>query len=186
MICVGGVCVPYTGVIAIAALALRWLAQKLADRDMLPQWIADKLQLAKASKKSVESSDAAATTAATAGTATTTKTSKIHVLEDEDDFTMATAATTSTDQYVVAKFTATWCKPCHRIQPVYAELSGMHKGTFFTVDVDDFDELASKYKVSMMPTFIILHDQQVKSTYAGSDEAQLRTFFRESGIPLDQ
>jgi hypothetical protein len=45
--------------------------------------------------------------------------------------------------------------------------------------VDDFDEIASKYKVAMMPTFLVVQGDEVLGTYSGSNEDQLQAFLKE-------
>ena len=77
-----------------------------------------------------------------------------------------------------------WCQPCKRIQPFFDQCSSQYAkdesiGAFFTIDVDDFDEIASKYKVAMMPTFLVVQGDQVLGTYAGSSEPQLEQFLKE-------
>ena len=85
---------------------------------------------------------------------------------------------------LVCKFTATWCKPCHRIQPIYEGISsGYNENSnihFLTIDVDDFADISSDYKVAMMPTFLVLQGSDIKATYRGSDDAALRTFIKEN------
>lgn len=74
-----------------------------------------------------------------------------------------------------------WCKPCKKIQPLFEQLSAQYgeKASFLTVDVDDFDAISSKYKVAMMPTFLVVQKDQVLGTYRGSGEPQLETFLKE-------
>jgi thioredoxin 1 len=60
-----------------------------------------------------------------------------------------------TNKYVVVDFYATWCGPCKKIAPRLQELSESHRDVkFVKVDVDKQEELASKYRVSAMPTFL--------------------------------
>lgn len=74
-----------------------------------------------------------------------------------------------------------WCKPCHSIQPFYETLSSHYstEAKFWKIDVDDFDEIASQFSVSMMPTFMALQGENVLGSYSGSNEAELQKFLKE-------
>jgi thioredoxin 1 len=75
-----------------------------------------------------------------------------------------------------------WCKPCKKIQPFYERLSAQYRDkalSFLTVDVDDFDAISTKYKVGMMPTFLVLQNDEVLGTLRGSGEPQLESFLKE-------
>ena len=59
------------------------------------------------------------------------------------------------DKLVVVDFTATWCPPCQRIAPMFAELA-VQKADFATlvkVDVDENEETGQACGVEAMPTF---------------------------------
>jgi thioredoxin 1 len=51
-------------------------------------------------------------------------------------------------------FTATWCGPCKAFKPVMNEVAGEGYSIQF-VDVDQNQELASKYGVRSVPTTVI-------------------------------
>jgi thiol-disulfide isomerase/thioredoxin len=83
------------------------------------------------------------------------------------------------------KFTASWCKPCHNIQPYYQKKCEEYpQHNFLLLDVDELDTIAAKYKVAMMPTFLILQDNDgavtVTATYRGSNEFELDAFLKEN------
>jgi len=64
---------------------------------------------------------------------------------------------------------------------LYEQLSAQYKdtATFLTIDVDDFADISSKYKIAMMPTFLVLQNDQVLGSYLGSGVPQLESFLSE-------
>ncbi|KAL2170596.1 hypothetical protein VTG60DRAFT_4609 [Thermothelomyces hinnuleus] len=73
---------------------------------------------------------------------------------------------TSTHKYVIIDFTAQWCPPCKAIAPLFHKLAGEYARTgalaFARVDVDEASEVAAKFGISAMPTFLFLVDGEAK------------------------
>jgi thiol-disulfide isomerase/thioredoxin len=82
-------------------------------------------------------------------------------------------------------FCFSWCTPCHKIQPYYQRISSLYaeSASFLTIDVDDFDGIAGKYNVAMMPTFLVVQGDRVLGTYRGSSEPELESFLRSQLAP---
>lgn len=76
---------------------------------------------------------------------------------------------------VLVDFYADWCGPCKMIAPVLEELAAEFDGRakICKVDVDNNDELASKYGIRSIPTLIIFKNGQEaeKSVGFSSKEA---------------
>jgi len=54
-------------------------------------------------------------------------------------------------------FSATWCKPCQEAKPKVEELR--QQGMKVTeIDIDQYPELAREYRITQVPTFIVLED----------------------------
>jgi len=158
--------VPYTAVIPIIVLALKWVVVKLVHLGLLPKAVGDALHVSQ-----VEQSSQSGETIEAKGPST------VKTLKSQDEFENLLK---DAKQKVVCKFTASWCKPCHRIQPVYEALSSHYEDAkFLTVDVDDYDGIASKYSVSMMPTFVVVKGDQVLGKYSGSNDGELHRFLKE-------
>ena len=62
--------------------------------------------------------------------------------------------------FYVIDFAAKHCGPCRTMLPVIAALEAEYDGRvkFFTVDVDDEPQLAQRYLVRSMPTFVVFRD----------------------------
>ncbi|KAK3944363.1 thioredoxin-like protein [Diplogelasinospora grovesii] len=65
-------------------------------------------------------------------------------------------------KYVVVDFWAEWCPPCKAMAPMFANLSKSHgregQLAFAKIDVDKTPEVAKKYGITAMPSFLFLHD----------------------------
>lgn len=61
---------------------------------------------------------------------------------------------------VLVDFSAPWCAPCKRLEPLLEQLSRdwESKVTFVKVNVDESPELAMKYQVMSVPTVIMFHE----------------------------
>jgi len=55
-------------------------------------------------------------------------------------------------------FTADWCQPCKNIKPIIKEINREKVGLkFHMIDADIEQELAKKFKIQSLPTFIIIN-----------------------------
>lgn len=75
---------------------------------------------------------------------------------------------------VVIDFFAAWCGPCKGIAPKLEVLEKEFPNiTILKVDVDDSEELAGAYDVSVLPTFLFLHNGAPVARIEGANLAQL-------------
>jgi thioredoxin 1 len=82
----------------------------------------------------------------------------------------------SDDKLIVVDFSASWCMPCKMIAPVFEEMASEFaaSATFMKVDVDEIPEIASRYQVMAMPTFLFIKNGQVVSRFSGASVEKLR------------
>ena len=82
---------------------------------------------------------------------------------------------------VVVDFTASWCGPCQRIAPKYAELAEEYAddALLVKVDVDENAELAARMGVQVLPTFVVLRDGEEVAKMSGADPAKLEALVKE-------
>ena len=71
---------------------------------------------------------------------------------------------------IVVDFWAEWCGPCRMVGPVVEELAGDYEGkvNFVKVNVDQANELASKYNVFSIPTLILLNRGEIIAQQVGA------------------
>lgn len=66
-------------------------------------------------------------------------------------------------------FTADWCGPCKKVRPIVEELSRDQSDVKFQIiDVDSEGELARKFEVKSIPTFILIEDGQEVNRFTGA------------------
>ncbi len=71
---------------------------------------------------------------------------------------------------VFVDFWAEWCGPCRMVSPVIEELAGEYAGkvNFVKVNVDENNELASKYNVFSIPTLALFNKGQIVAQQVGA------------------
>lgn len=83
----------------------------------------------------------------------------------------------------VVRFSATWCGPCIRMKPIYAEVAEEigASAKFTEVDIDHAPEIAGAYGVRSVPTTIVFKDgEPVDSVLGLVPKSQLTDLVRKS------
>lgn len=76
-------------------------------------------------------------------------------------------------------FNAVWCGPCKMLSPVLSKISDEYEGKvdFYSVDVDENQDLAVKYGISSIPALVLLKDgKEVNRQIGFVPEPQLKGF----------
>ncbi len=86
------------------------------------------------------------------------------------------ASVLSANKPVIVDFWAPWCGPCKVMSPIVEELAGEVDDVIVgKVNVDENSEIAQKYNILSIPTFIIFKNGQVVEQFSGSmSKEQLR------------
>ncbi len=70
---------------------------------------------------------------------------------------------------VLVDFSATWCGPCKKLEPVVEEIAGDYDGRLkvVKVDVDRAPNTAAKFAVLSVPTLLLFNEGQVRDQVTG-------------------
>ncbi|CUM65524.1 uncharacterized protein PRCAT00003170001 [Priceomyces carsonii] len=82
------------------------------------------------------------------------------------------------NNFFVANFTAVWCPPCQAVKPVIDQLFADENGSyskigFARVDLDSSPDIASRYRVASIPTFIFFEKGKETSRINGANIAEV-------------
>jgi thioredoxin 1 len=73
------------------------------------------------------------------------------------------------DGLVLVDFSAAWCGPCKKLEPIVHELAGDYDGRLkvVKVDVDQARAAAARFGVMSVPTMVLMHNGTVKDQVIG-------------------
>lgn len=86
------------------------------------------------------------------------------------------------DKPVLVDFWAAWCGPCQMVGPLVEQLSEEMSGIkFVKVNIDEEPELAARYQVESIPTFLLMKSGTVVKREIGALPKQaLKQMLEES------
>ena len=73
------------------------------------------------------------------------------------------------DKLAVLDFSATWCQPCKKLEPILDELAGEYEGKAIIghCDVQQAPDTARKFGVMAVPTVILFKDGKEVDRFVG-------------------
>jgi thioredoxin 1 len=94
----------------------------------------------------------------------------------------------SSNTYVILDFYADWCGPCHAVAPLYEQLSKQHStegGIIFgKVNVDEQRDIAARYNITAMPTFVFIKDGKVIESIRGANVPAIRNLITKAAADV--
>lgn len=84
------------------------------------------------------------------------------------------------NKLVVIDFFATWCGPCKEMEPVFKALAKENSDVvFLKSDVDKADDLAEKYEIEIVPTFIFIKNNKKVDKLVGGSQNKLKELIKK-------
>ncbi len=84
------------------------------------------------------------------------------------------------DDKVLVDFNADWCGPCQMIRPILEEIAKDNNIKIGSVNVDDAEELASKYGVMSIPCLVLFHKgEEIGRSIGFKQKEELERFIGE-------
>lgn len=80
-------------------------------------------------------------------------------MQDSDHFDQVLRE--NDDKLIIIDFSATWCKPCQQLEPIFRILSlKTPVALFLKVDINECDELAQKFEIQSLPTIKFIRSKR--------------------------
>ena len=76
--------------------------------------------------------------------------------------------TKQSEKAVLIDFWATWCGPCRMIAPIIEEIAAQRNDVIVgKIDVDQEPELAMQFRVTSIPTLVLMKKGEIAATMVG-------------------
>ena len=73
------------------------------------------------------------------------------------------------NDFLLVDFWAEWCGPCKSMHPIFTRMAKKYKRVRFArVNVDNAQDIARKYGVQSIPTFIMFKNGEIVNTMVGA------------------
>ena len=71
---------------------------------------------------------------------------------------------------VLVDFSAVWCGPCKKLEPIVRDIASAYDGRLqvVKVDVDRSPQTAARFAVLSVPTLLLIRDGQVRDQVVGA------------------
>ncbi|MFB6095142.1 MAG: thioredoxin family protein [Halodesulfurarchaeum sp.] len=73
---------------------------------------------------------------------------------------------------VFIDFHAEWCGPCIAMEPIIESVAATVDVPVIEVDVDDHQDIASRYNVRSIPTYVVISEGTVTARFVGKQSRE--------------
>ena len=89
----------------------------------------------------------------------------------------------NSDVLTLVDFGAEWCPACHELEPVLQEVSKEFQGVkFYSVDVDNDEELSNRYGILYLPTVIAFSNgREIDRFFGANPKENVEDFIKNAG-----
>ncbi|XP_004489163.1 thioredoxin H2 [Cicer arietinum] len=85
-----------------------------------------------------------------------------------------------TSRLVVIDFSASWCGPCKIMEPIIRAMANeITDVDFVKIDVDELSDVAQKFEVQAMPTFVLWKERKEIDRLVGARKDELKTMIQK-------
>ncbi|XP_061341809.1 thioredoxin-like protein CXXS1 [Gastrolobium bilobum] len=103
------------------------------------------------------------------------KKSRIIKIDSKESWEHYISHATNQSYPIVVHFSACWCVPSIVMNPFFQELASTYQDVLFlTLDVDEVKEIASKFEIKAMPTFLLLSEGAPIDKIVGANPDEIR------------
>lgn len=169
MICIGGVCIPYSSLIPLLLILFRPLWEYFTklmgwnhnnNNNNKKEEQQEKEQQEEKKEKEEEKNYF--------------KESNHLILTEEMNFNEIISSL-SLNTLIICRFTAVWCKPCKAVEPIFYETIKKNINIkFITIDVDLHDELFQSLQILSIPHIQIYKNGQLVKSLSGNSTSNIQ------------
>ena len=97
----------------------------------------------------------------------------IITINNKDEFERYIKSTEN--KYILVYFYATWCAPCKKLSEKFKELAEKYQDKLIVLklNIDDLEEIAVEYDVTVMPSFTVVKEGKKLEHYFGNKLEQV-------------
>merc|ERR1711871_8126 len=170
--CIGGVCIPYSALLPLVLFILKPILEFLGLYKYLEQFQGGGAK----NKTSASSSRLKLSEEKKDSCCSKPTPCRGEYLEDESQWKDIIGSAEPT----LVRFTASWCKPCKKLEPEYHQLMKDESSLrSISLDIDELEAISAEAKVNAIPCFHVYRNGNLLKSWVDSDANTMRSMVNE-------